>query len=57
MYASIQSEERTLPGGLELFGGNYISFTSDCSHERSRPEYLPDIPKPEAPAEIFDAAK
>ncbi len=57
VYVSIESEERTLPYVLELFGEDHVFFASDYPHERSRAEYLPDIPELEARADLSDAAK
>jgi uncharacterized protein len=57
VYVSVESEERTLPYVVELFGEDYIFFASDYPHERSRPEYLKDIPEFEAREDISEAAK
>ena len=57
MYVSLESEERTLPYVLELFGEDHIFFASDYPHERQRSQYLGDIPGIEARADISDSAK
>jgi predicted TIM-barrel fold metal-dependent hydrolase len=57
VYVSIESEERTLPYVLELFGEDHVFFASDYPHERSRAEFLPDIPDLEARADLSDTAK
>jgi hypothetical protein len=53
----VESEERTLPYVVELFGEDYIFFASDYPHERSRPEYLKDIPEFEAREDVSETAK
>jgi len=57
VYVSLESEERTLPYVLELFGEDHIFFASDYPHERSRAQYLEDIPGIEARQDISDLAK
>jgi predicted TIM-barrel fold metal-dependent hydrolase len=57
VYVSIESEERTLPYVLDLFGEDHVFFASDYPHERSRHEYLSDIPDLEARADLTDANK
>jgi uncharacterized protein len=57
VYVSVESEERTLPYVVELFGEDCIFFASDYPHERSRPEYLKDIPEFEAREDVSESAK
>jgi uncharacterized protein len=57
VYVSVKTEERTLPYVVKLFGEDYIFFASDYPHERSRPEYLKDIPELEAREDISESAK
>jgi hypothetical protein len=57
VYVSLESEERTLPYVLELFGEDHIFFASDYPHERPRAQYLHDIPELEARKDITDTAK
>jgi predicted TIM-barrel fold metal-dependent hydrolase len=57
VYVSLESEERTLPYVLELFGEDHIFFASDYPHERQRAQYLHDIPELEARKDISDTAK
>jgi uncharacterized protein len=57
VYVSVESEERMLPYVVKLFGEDYIFFASDYPHERSRPEYLKDIPQFEAREDVSEAAK
>jgi predicted TIM-barrel fold metal-dependent hydrolase len=57
VYASLESEERTLPYVLELFGEEHIFFASDYPHERQRAQYLEDIPAIEARQDISESAK
>jgi predicted TIM-barrel fold metal-dependent hydrolase len=57
VYVSVETEERTLPYVVKLFGADHIFFASDYPHERSRPEYLKDIPELEAREDISDSAK
>jgi uncharacterized protein len=57
VYVSLESEERTLPYVIELFGEDHIFFASDYPHERQRSQYLEDIPGIEARADISDSAK
>lgn len=57
VYVSIESEERTLPFVIQLFGEDHIFFASDYPHERSREEYLKDIPELSAREDVSDAAK
>jgi predicted TIM-barrel fold metal-dependent hydrolase len=57
VYVSLESEERTLPYVLELFGDEHIFFASDYPHERQRAQYLEDIPGIEARGDISDTAK
>jgi predicted TIM-barrel fold metal-dependent hydrolase len=54
---SVETEERTLPYVVKLFGEDHIFFASDYPHERSRPEYLKDIPELEAREDISESAK
>ena len=53
VYVSLESEERTLPYVLELFGEDHIFFASDYPHERQRAQYLHDIPELEARHRYF----
>jgi predicted TIM-barrel fold metal-dependent hydrolase len=53
----MEGEERTLPYVLELFGEDHVMFASDYPHERSRPDFLPDVPEFEARADLADSAK
>lgn len=57
VYASIESEERTLPYVIQIFGEDHIFFASDYPHERSRSEFLSDIPELSAREDISDSAK
>ncbi|HEX2261323.1 MAG TPA: amidohydrolase family protein, partial [Candidatus Binatia bacterium] len=57
VYVSVESEERMLPYVVKLFGEDYIFFASDYPHERSRLEYLKDIPEFEAREDVSEAAK
>ena len=42
---------------LKLFGEDYVFFASDYPHERTRADFLPDIPKLAAREDISDTAK
>ncbi|MDE0342106.1 MAG: amidohydrolase family protein, partial [Deltaproteobacteria bacterium] len=57
VYVSVESEERTLPFVVELFGEDHIFFASDYPHERPREEYLRDIPELCAREDVSDTAK
>jgi predicted TIM-barrel fold metal-dependent hydrolase len=57
IYVSLESEERTLPYVLKLFGEDHIFFASDYPHERQRAQYLHDIPELEARQDISESAK
>ena len=57
VYVSVESEERTLPYVLELFGEDHIFFASDYPHERERAHYLHDIPDFSERPDISDSAK
>jgi predicted TIM-barrel fold metal-dependent hydrolase len=57
VHVSLESEERTLPYVLELFGEDHVFFASDYPHERQRAQYLEDIPQLEARPDISDSAK
>ncbi|MCZ6563157.1 MAG: amidohydrolase family protein, partial [Deltaproteobacteria bacterium] len=57
VYVSIESEERTLPYVIQIFGEDHIFFASDYPHERSRSEFLSDIPKLSAREDISSSAK
>ncbi len=57
VYVSIESEERTLPYVIQIFGEDHIFFASDYPHERSRPEFLADIPEFSAREDISVSAK
>lgn len=57
VFVSIESEEKMLPCALRLFGEDNVFFASDYPHERSRPQYLEDIPGLEAREDISETAK
>jgi len=57
VYVSIESEERTLPYVLKLFGEDYVFFASDYPHERARADFLPDIPRLAAREDVSASAK
>jgi predicted TIM-barrel fold metal-dependent hydrolase len=42
---------------LKLFGEDYVFFASDYPHERTRADFLPDIPGLAARKDISDSAK
>lgn len=57
VYVSVESEERTLPYVIQLFGEDHIFFASDYPHERPRAEYLKDIPELAAREDVSEVAK
>lgn len=57
VYVSLESEERTLPYVLQIFGDDNIFFASDYPHERQRAQYLKDIPELEEREDIADTSK
>jgi predicted TIM-barrel fold metal-dependent hydrolase len=57
VYVSVETQERTLPTVLELFGEDYVLFASDYPHERQRSEFLVDIPSFSERTDISQPAK